>query len=81
MDVALVIRWENRCGLCDAHVNGCVLMKILSRLMTLQYGHWRMNWVIVRSVILGSLRRSLHFSKLRAVTWDLVTYRIHQSHI
>ena len=33
-------------GLYDAHVKGCVLMRILSRLMTWQHGHWRMNWVI-----------------------------------
>ena len=83
MDVALVIDvdmdmdvGEDRCGLYDAHVNGCVLMRILSRLMTWQHGHWRMNWVIVRSVIVGSLRRSLHFSKPQWPTMELCTVAI-----
>ena len=44
-------------------MKGCVLMRIFSRLITWQHGHWRMNWVIVRSVIVGSLRNSLHFCK------------------
>jgi hypothetical protein len=30
-------------------------MRIFSRLMTGQHGHGRMDWVIVRSVIVGSL--------------------------
>ena len=57
-------------------MKGCVLMRILSRLMTWQHGHWRMNWVIVRSVIVGSLRRSLHFSKPQWPTMELCTAAI-----
>jgi len=63
-------------GLQDAQVNGCVLMRIFSRLMTLQHGHWRMNWVIVRSMIVRSLRNSLHFYKPQWSTLELCTAAI-----
>ena len=69
---------EDRCGLCvdsrmDAQVNGCILTRNFRRLITWQHGHWRMNWVIMRSVIVGSLRNSLHFWRPRWPTMELCT--------
>ncbi len=47
-----------------------------NRLITWQHWHWRMNWVIVRSVIVGSLRNSLHFRKPQWPTMELCTAAI-----
>ena len=82
--VALVIRWKRSdvvyvktlewivVGACE----GMRPDEDFSRLMTWQHGHWRMNWVIVRSVIVGSLRCSLHFYNTWRPTMELCTFSL-----
>ena len=56
---------------------GCILMRMFSWLIIWQHGHSRMNEVKVRSVmIVGSLRRSLHFSIPQRSTMELCTVAI-----
>jgi len=52
-------------------------MMMFSRLIILQHGHGRMNEMKVRSMmIVGSLRRSLHFSIPQCSTMELCTVAI-----